>query len=39
MMREDLKGMGISIDAKHFDMEQTEKRLAEKDIRSENNTK
>ena len=39
MMRDDLKGMGISIDAKHFDMEQTERRLAEKDIRSDNNTK
>jgi hypothetical protein len=28
-MREDLAQMGISIDAKHFDMEKTEQRLLE----------
>lgn len=39
MMREDLKGMGISIDAKHFDMEQTERRLAEQELKADNNTK
>lgn len=27
MMRQDLEGMGITIDAKHFDMEKTEERL------------
>ena len=27
LMRDDLQGMGISIDAKHFDMEQTQQRM------------
>lgn len=31
MMREDLKGMGINIEAKHFDMDLTERRMAQED--------
>ncbi len=39
MMREDLKQMGISIDAKHFDMEETERRLAEQELKADNKSK
>jgi hypothetical protein len=38
LMREDLKGMGISIDAKHFDMEKTERRLAEQDLKADSSS-
>ena len=38
LIREDLKGMGISIDAKHFDMEKTERRLAEQELKADSSS-
>jgi hypothetical protein len=35
MMRDDLAQMGISIDAKHFDMAETERRVQEQEAKSE----
>jgi hypothetical protein len=35
MMREDLAQMGIAIDAKHFDMAETERRVQEQEAKSE----
>lgn len=34
LMKDDLAQMGIKIDAKHFDLEKTEKRLMEQEIKN-----
>lgn len=39
LMKEDLKGMGINIDAKHFNLEQTEKRMADQQNKVDNDIK
>jgi hypothetical protein len=39
MMREDLKQMGINIEAKHFDMDLTERRMAQEGAQDDKNTK